>query len=311
MQTWLDALTELDRAGEPSVLVTVLAARGSTPREAGCKMVVTRDALFGTIGGGNLEFACIDTARDMLDGTGGPMLREFPLGPALGQCCGGHVSVLFEPVRPVRLHVALFGAGHVGRALVRLLGDLPLRVTWIDSRPDAFLAGCPSNVASVVAADPAAQIERLPAGVLVLVMTHDHQIDFGIVAAALARDDLAAVGLIGSATKRARFLRRLALRGLDKTAIGRLICPIGVPGIGGKLPAEIAIAVAAQILQFAPAEQVRAGHVVQAERAGSRSGRHPGAGGQPDSRVPECAGMTRDAATTSCDTCGLVAGSPS
>ena len=258
MQAWLHALAELDRAGEPSVLVTVLTARGSTPREAGCKMVVTRDALFGTIGGGNLEFACIDAARDLLDGGGDPAVREFPLGPALGQCCGGHVSVLFEPMRPARLHVALFGAGHVGRALVRLLGDLPLRVSWIDSRPDAFPACCPGNVATLHAADPAAQIENLPAGALVLVMTHDHQIDFGIVAAALARDDFAVVGLIGSATKRVRFGRRLARRGLDATAIGRLICPIGIPGIGGKLPAEIAIAVAAQILQLASAEPAAA-----------------------------------------------------
>ncbi len=258
MQTWLDALTMLDRAGEASVLVTVVHARGSTPREAGCKMVVTQDALFGTIGGGNLEFACIDAARDMLDGSGdGPVMREFPLGPALGQCCGGHVTVLFEQVRPARLHVALFGAGHVGRALVRVLGDLPLRVSWIDSRSDAFPAALPGNVATIVAADPAGQVERLPANTLVLVMTHDHQIDFGIVAAALSRVDFAAVGLIGSATKRARFVRRLAMRGLDTAAIGRLICPIGISGIGGKLPVEIAISVAAQILQLAPGERQR------------------------------------------------------
>ncbi len=254
MQTWLDALSALDRAGEASVLVTVFSARGSTPREAGCKMVVTRDALFGTIGGGNLEFACVDAARDMLDGGNALVVRDFPLGPALGQCCGGHVSVLFEPMRPARLHVALFGAGHVGRALVRLLGDLPMRVTWIDSRPDAFPPGCPGNVTTVFAADPAAQVADVPAGTLVLVMTHDHQIDFSIIAAALARDDLAGVGLIGSATKRARFVRRLGLQGLAAAAIGRLICPIGIPGIGGKLPAEIAIAVAAQILQLAPGE---------------------------------------------------------
>jgi xanthine dehydrogenase accessory factor len=257
MRDWLDALTELDRAGEPSVLVTVLIARGSSPREAGCKMVVTRDALFGTIGGGNLEFVCIDTARDMLDGDGGPAMRDFPLGPALGQCCGGHVSVLFEPMRPARLHVALFGAGHVGRALVRLLGELPLRVVWIDSRANATPAVCPGNVTTIVAADPVVQVAGLPAGTIVLVMTHDHQIDFDIVAAALARDDFVAVGLIGSVTKRARFARRLALRGLDGAAIGRLICPIGIPGIGGKLPAEIAISVAAQVLQLAAMEQGR------------------------------------------------------
>ncbi|HVC62115.1 MAG TPA: xanthine dehydrogenase accessory protein XdhC [Acetobacteraceae bacterium] len=255
-QAWLDALATLDRAGTPSVLVTVAAARGSTPREAGCKMVVTRDALFGTIGGGNLEFACIDAARDMLDGAQRPAMRDFPLGPALGQCCGGHVSVLFEPIHPARLHVALFGAGHVGRALVRLLGDLPLRVTWIDSRPDAFPAACPGSVATIVATivatHPATRIEHLPAGTLVLVMTHDHQIDFAIAEAALARNDFASVGLIGSATKRARFVRRLASHGIDAAAIGRLICPIGLPGTGGKLPAEIAISVAASILQQMP-----------------------------------------------------------
>ncbi len=270
MQAWLDALSKLDRAAEPSVLVTVLTALGSTPRDAGCKMVVTRDALFDTIGGGNLEFACIDAARDMLDGGGGPVTRDFPLGPALGQCCGGHVTVLFEQMRPARQHVVLFGAGHVGRALVRLLGELAVRVTWIDSRPDAFPADCPSNVSTVVAADPAARVAHLPAGALLLVMTHDHQIDFSIVAAALARDDFAAVGLIGSATKRARFVRRLGMVGLDAAAIGRLICPIGVPGIEGKVPAEIAIAVAAQILQFAPAEHAQGVGRPMAERSGVR-----------------------------------------
>ncbi|HEY1935462.1 MAG TPA: xanthine dehydrogenase accessory protein XdhC [Acetobacteraceae bacterium] len=255
-QEWLRALHVLDHAGEPAVLVTVLSARGSTPREAGCKMVVARDAVFSTIGGGNLEFVCIDAARDLLDDARGPVTRDFPLGPALGQCCGGHVTVLFEPIRPARLHVAVFGAGHVGRALVRVLHELPLRVTWIDSRPDTFPADRPANVATMIVANPADHVAHLPAGTFVLVMTHDHQIDFAITAAALARDDLAAVGLIGSATKRARFVRRFAAIGLGADAIERLICPIGLPGVGGKLPAEIAISVAAQVLQFAGA----AGH---------------------------------------------------
>jgi len=250
MQPWLDALCELDRAGKTCVLVTILSARGSTPREAGCKMVVTPDALFGTIGGGNLEFVCIDAARDMLDRGSGPATRDFPLGPALGQCCGGHVSILFEPFRPAGPHLALFGAGHVGRALARLLGELPMRVTWIDSRPDAFPAALPANVAARCLAQPADHVVHLPANSFVLVMTHDHQIDFAITAAALARNDLAAVGLIGSATKRARFVRRLAARGLPADAIDRLVCPIGLPGIGGKLPAVIAISVAAQMLQW-------------------------------------------------------------
>jgi xanthine dehydrogenase accessory factor len=249
MGAWLRALADLEAEGEPSVLVTVVTARGSTPREAGCKMVVTRQAQYDTIGGGNLEFTCVETARKMLDGATGPVLRDFPLGPELGQCCGGHVSVMFEPLRPALTHVAVFGAGHVGRALVSLLGGLPMRVRWIDTRADALCAP-PSGVEPRLTADPAQEVATLPANTIVLVMTHDHQIDFDIIAAALPRADFAAVGLIGSETKRVRFVRRLARIGVASEAIARLICPIGVPGAGGKLPAEIAIAVAAQILQI-------------------------------------------------------------
>jgi xanthine dehydrogenase accessory factor len=248
MGAWLRALAELEREGEPCVLVTVVTARGSTPREAGCKMVVTRDTQFDTIGGGNLEFTCAEAARQMLDAEG-PALRDFPLGPALGQCCGGHVTVMFEPLRPALSHVAVFGAGHVGRALVSLLGGLPLRVTLIDTRADA-LADAPLGVTGLHTTNPAREVAALPAGTIVLVMTHDHQIDFDIVAAALHRADFGGVGLIGSETKRVRFVRRLERLGAPAEAISRLICPIGVPGAGGKLPAEIAISVAAQILQI-------------------------------------------------------------
>ncbi len=252
MQPWLDALAQLDREGEACVLVTVLSARGSTPREAGCKMVVTRDALFGTIGGGNLEFQCIADSRRLLllAPETAPVTRDFPLGPGLGQCCGGHVSVLFEPMLPTGGHVALFGAGHVGRALVKVLGELPGRVTWIDSRPDAFPDDMPGNVRRRLTETPARQVGALPAGSFVLVMTHDHQLDFEIIAAALQRDDFVGIGLIGSATKRARFVSRLTRLGLGPAAIGRLICPIGLPGIDNKQPAAIAVSVAAQILQI-------------------------------------------------------------
>jgi xanthine dehydrogenase accessory factor len=211
-------------------------------------MVVTAGTQYDTIGGGNLEFTCLGAARAMLEGSEGPVLRDFPLGPELGQCCGGNVSVLFEPLRPSLLHVALFGAGHVGRALVALLEGLRVRVTWIDTRAD-LIEGAPASVRTRHTDDPAREVASLPAGTLVLVMTHDHQIDFGIVAAALTRDDFVGVGLIGSDTKRVRFARRLARLGLAPEAIGRLICPIGIPGVGGKLPAEIAISVAAQILR--------------------------------------------------------------
>jgi xanthine dehydrogenase accessory factor len=245
---WLDALTAAERDNQPAVLVTVLSAKGSTPREAGAKMVVSADGLSGTIGGGNLEHQCEAAARFFLaNGAEGPSTRDFPLGPALGQCCGGHVTVLFEVFRPPRLHIGLFGAGHVGKALVKLLADLPCRVSWIDQRPEALPANLPPDIDPVRTVLPAQAVAALPPGSLVLVMTHDHALDFDIVVEALGRPDLLAVGLIGSATKRARFAGRLARQGIDA---GKLICPIGLPGIDGKEPAIVAISVAAQILQI-------------------------------------------------------------
>ena len=253
MAVWLDALATAERNNQPAVLITLLTARGSTPREAGAKMVVSADSLAGTIGGGNLEYQCEAAARTLLAaGAEGPSTREFPLGPALGQCCGGHVTILFEVLRPPSLTIGLFGAGHVGRALVKLLADLPCRVSWIDSRSEALPANLPPNVTPLRVAEPDRAVARLSAGSLVLVMTHDHQLDFEIVAAALRRPDLGAVGLIGSATKRARFISRLTRLGI---ATDNLICPIGLPGIegpgvDGKHPAVVAVSVAAQILQI-------------------------------------------------------------
>ena len=213
-------------------------------------MVVSRDALAGTIGGGALEFQCINLARSLLsDGSSEPEQKDFPLGPALGQCCGGHVSVLFEPIRPAQFHVCIFGAGHVGRALVKLLADLPCAVRWIDNRADAFPDKLPDNVRAIVASAPQSEVAALPRGSFVLVMTHDHQIDFEIVASCLKRDDFLGIGLIGSDTKRARFTARLRRLGLSEAEIGRMICPIGVAGIASKLPTAIAVAVTAQILQ--------------------------------------------------------------
>lgn len=249
MALWLEALAAAERANQPAVLVTVLSARGSTPRGAGAKMVVSAGGLADTIGGGNLEHQCEAAARALLAaGTNAPVTRDFPLGPALGQCCGGHVTVLFEVLRPPPLQLGLFGAGHVGRALVRLLADLPCRVSWIDPRPEALPDALPPNVTPVRIAQPAGAVASLPAGSFVLVMTHDHQLDFDIVAAALGRGDLLAVGLIGSATKRARFAGRLVRQGIAAAAVDRLVCPIGLPGIEGKEPAVVAVSVAAQIL---------------------------------------------------------------
>lgn len=253
---WLDALAALRAAGADCVLVTVLRARGSTPREAGCKMVVTADAVHDSIGGGALEWQAIAEARNLLvNGADTPLLRDMTLGPALHQCCGGQVSLLLEPLRAPLLHVALFGAGHVGRALVRLLGDLPCQVTWIDERADAFPDILPANTGRVVAPDPAACVAGLPPGARMVVMTHSHALDYALVAAALRRDDLGSVGLIGSDTKAARFTNRLQREGLPLRRIARLECPIGLPGLTGKRPAEIALSIAARLFSAAAGHQ--------------------------------------------------------
>jgi xanthine dehydrogenase accessory factor len=260
MSGWLAALNSLADTGTASVLVTVLEVKGSTPREAGAKMVVTAERIFDTVGGGHLELKAIELARVLLRQQpipAEPSIHRFSLGPSLGQCCGGEASLLLESVLPPAFQIALFGAGHVGKALVKLLGDLPCRVTWIDPRDAIFPETVPANVAPVVSEEPEAEIDALPAGSFVLVMTHSHPLDQRILEAALKRGDFRYIGLIGSATKRARFLKRLAARGLSEAELSRLTCPIGVPGAGGKHPAEIAISVAAQLLQLRDAEATR------------------------------------------------------
>ena len=248
MPVWLDALAALDHGGEPCVLVSVISARGSAPREAGVKMVVSGTRSWDTIGGGNLEYQSILDARAILRGDGvAPSQRDFPLGPALGQCCGGATTVLFEPIRPPSWTVALFGAGHVGRAVARLLGDLSCRLLWFDARADIFPETIPSNTRLRRSTD-VGDVAGLPPGATVLIMTHDHGTDFALSEAALRRGDLRFVGTIGSETKRARFVSRLRRAGLGEPMLERLHCPIGLPGVGTKLPAEIAIAVVAQIL---------------------------------------------------------------
>ncbi|MFV3126076.1 xanthine dehydrogenase accessory protein XdhC [Niveispirillum sp. KHB5.9] len=247
-QEWIQALTACERDGRPAILVTVTEVAGSAPRAAGTKMVVTGDALHGTIGGGALEFTAIETARALLDGEVTELrTQSYALGPSLGQCCGGRVSLMFEPVRPPALRVALFGAGHVAKALVGILGALPARVIWVDNRADQFPATLPANVRALVAEEPVAVLA--PGHSHILIMTHDHALDYRLVRKALSLPGAAFVGVIGSETKRARFASRLRADGLDPA---RLTCPIGLPGLSGKHPGEIAVSVAAQLLSAPP-----------------------------------------------------------
>jgi xanthine dehydrogenase accessory factor len=249
-----------DRA---AIEVRVSRHAGSVPRETGTRMIVSRDEVAGTIGGGHLELKAIDTAREMLARAERvPHEHHYPLGPALGQCCGGAVTLAFTPLDTAALArwpdetslftLQLYGAGHVGRAIVRLLEGLPCRVQWIDERDSEFpREASAANIERVCVEPVEAEVKEAPPGAFYLVLTHSHDLDLAITEAILKRGDFAYLGLIGSKTKRARFLHRFEQRGIDAGALDRMTCPIGVPGIDGKRPEEIAIAVVAQLLQRA------------------------------------------------------------
>jgi xanthine dehydrogenase accessory factor len=258
-------------AHEPAVLVSVGSTQGSVPREAGAWLAVFADgATHGTIGGGRLEFEAIEIARRVLAGEAIEAQRGFALGPSLGQCCGGVVQLRFERIDPAdrialrvrleaeddarRMPVALFGGGHVGRAIVQALAPLPVRVQWIDSRDEVFPTGLPRWVRSEHSAPVQAAVADLVAHSRVLIMSFSHAEDLDIVAACLqrqrARRDLPYIGLIGSKSKWARFAHQLEARGFSAAELACVTCPIGVPGVVGKEPEVIAAAVVAQLLQW-------------------------------------------------------------
>jgi xanthine dehydrogenase accessory factor len=303
---WEQVLKALDRHGR-AAMVTLAATRGSSPREAGARMIVNPDGTFtGTIGGGTLEWKAIAMAQAALGNPAAPKAeaRGFALGPELGQCCGGNVDVIVEIIEgPARDAVAdfarreaaghlvtrgrlsaekgvvreiasaemepgaasfigglltegfgdmrrplyLFGAGHVGKALVLALAPLPFAVTWLDTRSDAFPGFAPGNTVVRTFADPVAELAAAPDNAFVLVMTHSHPLDLAIVNVALV-GRFPYVGVIGSKSKRARFTRMLAAAGVPRDRIAALVCPIGIPGIHSKAPAVIAAATVAQML---------------------------------------------------------------
>lgn len=309
MDVW-HLLDEAVSAAGRAALVTVVEARGSVPREAGARLIVRPDGGFrGTIGGGALEWrALAEAARDLAAARPAMSLRAVSLGPDLGQCCGGRVTLMTEifvaedlpTIRALaargaegpfateaqfvseaphlartvldgaagtgaearllsgggvaerfgeRLRpVALFGAGHVGRALVLALAPLPFVVTWIDERAESFPSHMPANTRAVAEPAPVRALERMPDGTFVVVMTHSHALDLAIVDAALRAERFPYVGVIGSATKRARFERRLAEAGLPAETVSRMVCPIAGGLVRSKLPAAIAAAAAVEFL---------------------------------------------------------------
>ncbi|MGQ1837933.1 xanthine dehydrogenase accessory protein XdhC [Kocuria turfanensis] len=258
---WLDALQHLRAAGAPAVLATVTEVRGHAPREAGAKMVVAGTATWDSVGGGNLEATVVERARVLLaTGATVPETLTFSLNEHAAvehgrQCCGGVVSVLLEP-QGARPAVAVFGMGHVGHELARVLSRLPLHLHLVDSREGqldaARLADVTDGTAQVHlhhSPVPENVLAGLPAGAHVLIMSHDHAEDFVLCDAALRRGDLGTVGLIGSRAKWARFRQRLRAEGHPESTVDRITCPIGLPGVPGKAPAVIAISVAASLLR--------------------------------------------------------------
>ncbi|CAI1089609.1 xanthine dehydrogenase accessory protein XdhC [Serratia proteamaculans] len=249
MDEWIEVLADLRRRGEPCVLVTLVDELGSTPRNRGTKMLVTAERAVNTIGGGHLEFQALSIAREMLEQAATTLrLERFPLAARLGQCCGGTTNVLFEPLIPPRPQIALFGAGHVGRALVHILATLPCRIRWVDGRAAEFPAVIPAGVQQDVCEEPLEIVDAMPPGSYFIVMTHDHALDLALAERILRRGDAGYFGLIGSLTKRKRFDYKLGQRGISEAAIAGMRCPLGLPDVKGKLPAEIAVAVAGEII---------------------------------------------------------------
>ena len=334
MTTWLNALRDLHRNAIPAVLVTVAAIQGSTPREAGARMVYSDTRQFDTIGGGHREWRAAQIARAMLAAdpaqlTSCRQLQRIALGPSLGQCCGGVVFLTFERIdakldttvpalldaleqhwragrdiwRAVPLEtshpplllgaaedlvdglplvnadllrqgstqllrdhsgaqwlldrcraqlpqVVLFGAGHVGAAIVQVLATLPCRLLWVDQREDMFPPNLPAQITVEATDVPNAVVDQADPGAYFLVMTHSHALDQQLTERILRRADIGRFGLIGSRTKRQQFEHRLLDRGITQEQLNRMTCPIGIPGIYGKQPASIAIAVVAQLVQL-------------------------------------------------------------
>jgi len=255
-QTWFDAAKRCQDTGNAYALVTILGCTGSTPRDQSSKMVITEENTYDTIGGGHLEFVVTNKARELLIANeDSQQIHHFPLGASLGQCCGGSATVLIETFAACRFHIALFGAGHVAKELVKILGALPCRVSWIDPRAELFPETMPANINKVVSAEPQYEIANLPEGSDILIVTHNHALDFELAMAALDHGKLRHIGLIGSDTKAERFVKRLAHRGYSEAQINTIKCPVGLAEVPGKLPMEVAVSIAGELIAIQNAGQ--------------------------------------------------------
>ena len=249
--SWLEAATELEGRGETYALITVLSTSGSTPRASGTKMVVSHNNIYATIGGGHLEYKVIEQARALIkQGKTCQRIENFQLDASLGQCCGGSTAVMFEVFSCDNLQLDIHGAGHISHALILILAQLPIRIRWIDSRADIFPQQVPSNVEKIVDEEPVQLVSSAAANSAFLILTHNHQLDFELCQAIIKRDDSRWLGVIGSSTKSKKFQHRLAHRGFSSEQIKQMTCPIGLPQVQGKLPMEVAVSVAGELIEL-------------------------------------------------------------
>ena len=254
---WQAALGDAHAKGQPHVLITVLAVAGSAPRQSGQKMVVTADGVHDTIGGGQLEQLAIERARSLLDGelSAQQQVEHYPLAAAAAQCCGGAMTLLFEPLCFGQPDVVLFGAGHVGQAILNLLASLPVTTTVVDSRADWLDQASAQRKVAASAEQLAQPLSRqmlaqwVPANAWVFVLTHDHVTDYTLLKALTKRSDLNFLGLIGSSTKWQNFSRRLRRDGVSDSELLRVQCPIGAGRSQFKEPMAIAVDVVAKLLR--------------------------------------------------------------
>ena len=268
------ALRTFLTAHPAAIVAELTAVRGSSPREAGAFMLIAPDALTGTIGGGALEYMVTDHARRLIAQGRAEEAMDVPLGPEIGQCCGGRVKVSLHHADAhlrrqllARLiaedasaaHVYVFGAGHVGRVLAQILPLLPVKLEVIDTRQDE-LDALPPGIPHRRVAMPEAVVRSAPRGSAYIILTHDHALDFLIAQEALARLDSPYVGMVGSKTKRAKFSSWYLEQGGDRAALARLVLPIGAQGLGDKRPSVIAALAAAEVMVQIGGREVSVGH---------------------------------------------------
>lgn len=248
--SWMDAIAWCQQKNDAFVLATIIEHRGSVPRNAGSKMVITAVETFDTIGGGNLEHQVTRTARKLLlERSSAILTEEFPLSAKLAQCCGGHAKVLLETHLLNSNNIAIFGAGHVANEVVPILQRLPIKLRWIEERHDMFPTDLQSNVKCIQTDCAISELKALPSDTLILIMTHNHQLDFDLVRNAVLRDDIDYVGMIGSQTKAKRFVYKLKQRDISHQKIEKLVSPVGDLSVPGKTPIEVAISISAQIVR--------------------------------------------------------------